>query len=287
MNTTNILVGAQAANVLEQTVQLEETLKGDIMVLTDDYHLGPLHTQPEEQFSNMRMAFWKELGKEFVEDFTPDEHKIKLLLHQATKDAAEEMPIPNRVIFWMAPNAQDVCAYYWLLPYFQKYNGLLHVISIDSLPFFNEKGILYYPKNFAQILPKEMAKCKHLIKEMSAADYEVDIDEWVRISEENGLVRSHDVGKKISTRNETHFDSAIYLSVTGNFAKASKVLSLAMNKGGAAANEAFMAYRLKSLVAQESFIVQGDTSKMLKDFEIKSSKSERTETEELEENTSE
>ncbi len=367
MHTTHIIVGANSAKILEETIAIEEALAGKIVILTDDYHLGHLHSEANHDFDEMRQAYWASLGKVFAEGHVSDQSKINDLIAKVlnkeemedldiiTQEAVtenevvsddkededededendedveeddvednnkEEIQIENdgendgnenqnestdnntetedklasadkkaaikkvkksktkevealgpRVIFWMAPNAQDVCAYYWLLNYFQKHAGLLHVISIDSLPFFNEKGILYYPKHFAQLLPKEMAKCKHLIKELSPSDYEVDMDEWVRLASENGMVRSHDVGKKVSTRNESHMDGAIYLSITSNFVKAHKVLATVMNKGGSQANETFMAYRLRKLVEQGSFVVQGDTTKALKDFEIKSNK---------------
>jgi hypothetical protein len=270
-NLTHIIVGEAASKVLLETIALEESLQGTIITLTDDYHLGPIYTAEGESFHSMRNAYWQTMGKILAENYISDEQRIIDLINNKSDD--------SKCIFWMAPNAQDVSAYYWLLSYFQKHKGLLHVIFIDSLPFFNEKGILYYPKSFAQLLPKEMVKCRHLIKELSAADYELEMDEWTRISGENGMVRSHEVGKKLSTRNETHFDGAIYLSITNNFVKANKILASCMNKGGAQANETFMANRIKKLVENNSFIVQGDTNKALKDFEIKSNKSNSEEEE--------
>ncbi len=285
---THIIVGQAAAAKLQEAVQLEEQLQGEILVLTDYYHLGPLyHTDNAISFEQLRKDYWQSLGKTFAEDTISDAELVNNCIakytqshtHEAmeSEGAEKENTVEGKIIFWMAPNANDVCAYYWLASLCKAHTGLLHVIAIDSLPFFNEKGVLFYPKSFKEILPSELVKCKHLIRAISPADFELDIDEWIRISEENGIVRSHDVGKKISTRNETHFDGAIYLSVTSNFLKASKVLQSCMNKGGAQANEWFMANRLSTLVAQGNFAVQGDTSKALKDFEIKSNKQEAVE----------
>jgi Protein of unknown function/Domain of unknown function (DUF1835) len=264
MSITHIIVGDEAAKPLQEALLLDENLQGNIITLKDTLGIGPLFINDGENFETIRTNFWKSIGAEFKEDqLVPDVAAMHHLCNNLQ---------PNQQVwFWMAPCVTDVITYYWLLSYFEKHIGVLHCIFINSLPFFNAKGTLFYPKNFSEVLPREMVKCQKLLKMVSPADYEIDGDEWPKLAGENALIRSHEGGKKISSRNDNHLDSLLFnqFQFSNEFVKATKVISQALSKNTDGVSDLFLIHRLHILIADEKLETQGDGKKGLKDLEIR------------------
>jgi hypothetical protein len=264
MGIIHIIVGDEAAKPLQEAQLLDPTLAGQIIVLKDTLGIGPLFTPEGETFSEIRTNFWKSISAPFAENqIVPDVQQIENVCTQLQPD--------EQVWFWMAPCATDVLAYYWLLTYFAKYPGVLHCIFINSLPFFNAKGTLFYPKNFSEVLPREMVKCQKLVKDVSPADYEMDGDEWPKLCGENAMIRSHEGGKKIMSRNDNHIDGLILnqFQFSNEFVKANKVISQAISKGTDGISDLFIIHRLHTLITEEKLETQGDGKKGLKDVEVR------------------
>ncbi len=259
---THIIVGDAAAKQLIAAQEMDEQLAGEIIVLQDNFAIGPIYVPDGETFTQVRNAYWQTITGN-TEYNIADEAAINVIL-----DKVEEL---EKVIFWMAPNIVDVSAFYWVLSYFQKYEGLLHVIFINNLPFFNEKSTLFYPKHFKEVLPREMTKCIKLLKDLSPADYEVDIDEWPRLAGENALVRIYEGNKKVTSKNEHHHDGYFLNQFTfnNNYVKAKTVMNQALNKLTEPLPEVFLQYRFRLLIAEGKLQVQGDAKKALKDFEVR------------------
>ena len=187
-------------------------------------------------------------------------------IHQLIDKAiTEEEP----VCFWLSPSVYDVCAYYWLLPFFKAYPDLLHTINIIGLPFLNEKGQLFYPQNFSEVIPKEFIKTKRLLKPVTPAEYEVEGDEWMKLMNENSWVRIYEGGKKIVSKDLTWFDNFLLSSIRVDFQKANKIIHEAIKKTTQPVNPFFLEWRLRHLIASEEFILRGDTLKTIKDFEVR------------------
>jgi hypothetical protein len=264
MKLVHIIAGDAVLKNLQEAQLLDETLAGEILVLKDTLGIGSIYKNEGESFSKVRTDFWKSVQpnrpeEEVVQD---EENVLKLI---------ENIDEETKVWFWMAPCVTDVCAYFWLLSYFKKHVGVLHYISINSLPFFNEKGTLFYPKNFSEILPKEIVKCKRLAKDVSPADYELEGDEWEKLAGENAMIRTNEGGKKTTSKNENFYDSAILnqLQFTTDFVKANKIIHQALGKITDTVSDWFIIYRLKQLVADGTLIAQGDMNKALNNWEVK------------------
>jgi Protein of unknown function/Domain of unknown function (DUF1835) len=250
---THFIVGHEAAKPLQEAQQLDEQLAGEIIILKDTLGIGPLHVAEGETFSEIRTNFWKSVAPNWgAEQIVDDEQNIQKVI--------EGLQEGDTVWFWMAPCVTDVMAYYWLLNYFKASPGVLHCIFINSLPFFNAKGTLFYPKNFSEVLPREMVKCQKLLKDVSPADYEVDGDEWPKLSGENALIRSHEGGKKIMSRNDNHHDGLILnqFQFANEFVKATKVITQALSKNTETVSDFFLMHRLHTLIAEEKLTTQGE-----------------------------
>jgi hypothetical protein len=258
----HIITGNEAAKNLEAAFELDENLRGEIVILQDNLSLGPVCAEDEETKHNeFRTAFWKHLLRQDEIDYI-DENLVKLLIVKAQR---EEEP----VCFWLSPNAADVCAYFWLLPYFKAHPGMLHTINIIGLPFLNEKGQLFYPTHFSQIPAKEFIKTKRLLKEVTLAEYETEGDEWQRFVTEGKTIRIYEGGKKISSKDDTFFDTQIKNTIGADFQKASKIVNEVVKKSTHFPNPAFIENRIREMIASNDIMAQGDLNKTAKDFDIK------------------
>jgi hypothetical protein len=84
----------------------------------------------------------------------------------------------EQVWIWMGQNVHDVCGYYWLMSQLKDYQGRIHVLYLNNLPFINEKGNIFYPTSLYEIQPKEFLKAKNWRGPLRLSEFEVDPDEW-------------------------------------------------------------------------------------------------------------
>jgi hypothetical protein len=258
----HIIAGDEAAKNLEAAFLLDENLRGDVLILKDMLGIGPIELDAEMNHDDVRTECWKIMSPNQIDHTSQDLHNVLQLIEKAV---AEEEP----VCFWMAPCVTDVCAYFWLLPYFKKYADMLHTINIIGLPFLNEKGQLFYPKNFSEVVPTEFLKTKRLLKKVTVAEYEVEGDEWTKLQTESTWVRVYEGGKKIVSKELTYYDSLLSTSLTTEFQKGTKVVNEAMKKCTQTLTSVFLEWRLRELVTSQAVAINGDVEKGLKDFEVK------------------
>jgi len=258
----HIIAGDEAAKNLEAAFLLDENLRGDVLILKDMLGIGPIELDAEMNHDEVRTECWKIMSPNQIDHTSQDLHNVLQLIEKAV---AEEEP----VCFWMAPCVTDVCAYFWLLPYFKKQADMLHTINIIGLPFLNEKGQLFYPKNFSEVVPTEFLKTKRLLKKVTVAEYEVEGDEWTKLQTESTWVRVYEGGKKIVSKELTYYDSLLSTSLTTEFQKGTKVVNEAMKKCTQTLTSVFLEWRLRELVTSQAVAINGDVEKGLKDFEVK------------------
>jgi hypothetical protein len=258
----HIIAGDEAAKNLEAAFLLDENLRGDVLILKDMLGIGPIELDAEMNHDDVRTECWKIMSPNQIDHTSQDQHNVLQLIEKAV---AEEEP----VCFWMAPCVTDVCAYFWLLPYFKKQADMLHMINIIGLPFLNEKGQLFYPKNFSEVVPTEFLKTKRLLKKVTVAEYEVEGDEWTKLQTESTWVRVYEGGKKIVSKELTYYDSLLSTSLTTEFQKGTKVVNEAMKKCTQTLTSVFLEWRLRELVTSQAVAINGDVEKAVKDFEVK------------------
>lgn len=270
----HLIVGDKAAENLQAAFELDENLKGEVLVLKDTLGIGPIATD-EKGHDGVRTTFWRQyLGEDF--EGVMDKHAIQKVKEKAL--AAEEP-----VCLWMAPCVSDVCAYYFLLTQFRDASGLYHIINIDSLPFLNDKGGVFYPKNFSEVLPKEFVKTKRLLKEVTPAHYEIDGEEWEKLQSENAMVRVYKGGKDIESADETFFDQALYLLVTKEEQRGSKIVRQALAKIDQTVSDLFLLGRLKAMASNGQIVCTTDNPTDLAKAGFKKGGGQEVENEELEE----
>jgi hypothetical protein len=184
-------------------------------------------------------------------------------------DLAEITPHQEDVWIWMGQNQHDVCGYYWLMPQLKDYQGRIHVLYLNNLPFINEKGSIFYPTHLYQIQPKEFLKAKKLSRPITLSEFELDPDEWKKLCSESALVRILEGGKKIASKEDSFYDKDLLSIVTPNFQKVSKILFTSLGKMKIQTGDVFLAWRIRKLIEEGKIEVQGDWNKGWKEVSVK------------------
>ncbi|OSZ79453.1 hypothetical protein CAP35_14735 [Chitinophagaceae bacterium IBVUCB1] len=258
----HFVVGDMAAQPLQEAIFSEPSIQGEIIVLKDILHVGPLQKEEGQSFSDMRAAFWQLVTGSDKAEVTDMEQLLEVSKQMYSNPDAQAW-------LWMAPWPADVCAYHWMLPYMSKHLGRFHLLSIAGLPFLNEDGKVYFPKNISEILPRELVKARRLARQVTPAEFEVDGDEWQKMVNDNAGIRTHEGGKKTAPRSESHYDNILLSFCSHQFQKAHKVVNQAINKYNVPTGDAYLGWRLRCMAQEGKLVLQGDAGKTLKDFEIK------------------
>lgn len=254
--------------VLQQAIALDEALQGDVVLIRDDYAVGPLGDIYRGEAIEARRNWWREVlqGSELegkTDDGSVDDYKVVAELVGSLRRNPEEM-----VWIWAAQNKHDVCGYYWLLNYMKEFQGRVFILYLNNLPFINEKGQIFYPAWLHTIQPKEFLKAKKLARPITLSEFEVDPDEWTKLCNENKGVRILEGGKKLVQYDYDFYDADLKKFVTKDWQKAGKVIAQFLSKNKHTTGDMYLLWRLKLMIGAGALDAQGEL-KTMKDFEIK------------------
>lgn len=254
--------------VLKSAIELDETLTGEVVLIKDDYSVGPLENIYAEEGIEARNHWWKSVlnGGDFepkVSSIEKDDNETALNLVNAMRENEQET-----IWIWAAQNKQNVSGYYWLLPFMKEFQGRVFILYLNNLPFINEKGNIFYPTWLSQIPAKEFLKAKKLAREITPSEFEVDPDEWTKLSNENKGVRILEGGKKLAQFDYDYYDGELKKYIMPDWQKAGKIINNFSSKAKETTSSAYLLWRLKVMLAMDLYAVQGEIN-MMKDFEIK------------------
>ena len=264
----HIVFNEADTTVLNKAIELDETLQGKVVQIKDDYAVGPLTNLYIGEGIAARKNWWTQVlaggdqeGK--AEDGSVDDYKtIAELVGELRRNPEEILWI------WAAQNKHDVSGYYWLLHYVKEFQGRVFILYLNNLPFFNEKGSIFYPSWLHTIPPKEFLKAKRLARPITLSEFEVDPDEWIRLCNEDKGVRVLEGGKKLVQYDYDFYDADIKQYITKDWQKAAKIINQFLSKNKHTTGDAYLLWRLKLMVTGGEYDIQGELKNM-KDFEVK------------------
>ena len=265
---THVVFNEPDVEILKKAIELDETLGGNVLLIRDDYAVGPLTGIFLPEGLEKRRDWWRTVlqgsdNENSVDDGMVNDPAVLINIKECLINNSEE-----ELWIWAAQNKHDVCGYYWLVSQLADFQGRIHLLYLNNLPFINEKGSIFYPDWLSQIQPKEFLKAKKLARPITTSEFEVDGDEWNKICEEDKMIRLLEGGKKIVQKELNYYDTELLKFVTNDFQKANKVVNAFLNKGKETTGDAFVFWRLKELTKTNQLDVQGEL-KGMKDFEIK------------------
>lgn len=260
----HIVTGDIAAGPLNIALGTEPSMEGQVVVMKDVLSVGPLQKEEGQKFSELRSAFWQEV---VINEKNP------IVVDDLERLSEVSIALANdpdaKAWIWIAPWPADVCTYHWALKYLGQYMGRLFVINIAGLPFLDEQGKVFFPKSIGEIQPKELVKARKLARAVTPAELEVDGEEWRKLVKENGGIRIHEGGKRLTSKSEEHYDNQLISFCSHQYQKASKVVSQALARYNVPTGDLYLGWRLRKMVESGRLELQGDTTKALKDFEVK------------------
>ncbi len=265
----HIVFNEAEVTLMHKVLELDETLAGPVFQVKDDYAVGPIDNIYETEGYQQRRDWWKMLLENSPYKEQIDLVDDKLTVHHIMKnleDNAEET-----LWIWMGQNQHDVCGYYWLMQQLRAFQGRVFILYMNNLPFINEKGQIFYPSWLHEIQPKEFLKAKKLARPITLSEFEVDPDEWNKLMQENATVRILEGGKKIVSKEADFYDAEILKNITGDWQKASRIITNTINRMKIKTGDVFIAWRLKELIHARKVIAEGDTNKEWKGFDVKAS----------------
>ncbi len=264
----HIVFNESEVALMQQVIELDESLDGEVLQIKDDFAVGPLAGIDTEEGWNARVEWWKALlqgspYKEALAGSFDDRQTVKEIKEKLAANSTEQVWI------WMGQNQHDVCGYYWLMPQLKEFQGRVMVLYMNNLPFINEKGQIFYPSWLHEIQPKEFLKAKKLCRPVTLSEFEVDPDEWEKLVNENAVVRILEGGKKIVGKDETFYDSEILKNITSEWQKATRVLTNTLHRMKIKTGDVFVMWRMKELIQTGKVEVSGELSKGWKEFDVK------------------
>jgi hypothetical protein len=263
----HILFQDEDVNILSKSFDLDESLRQQIVLIKDDYSIGPIQNIYSSEGIEERKQWWQNvlagnINQQAAKQEEDDNATVNRIVETLKNDESEPVWI------WIAPNKQDVSGYYWLMSQLKDFVGRVYIISLNNLPFINDKGAIFYPKNLFEIPPREFLKAKKLSRAITTSEFEIDPDEWSRICNENKKVRILDGAKKLVGKDEDFYDNFLLENITNDWQKANKVISQFFNKSSQTNSDAYSLWRLKEMISSGTIEAQGEI-KTAKDFEVK------------------
>ena len=264
----HIVFQQEDVNTLSKSFNLDESLRGEIIEIKDDFAVGPLKDIYSNEGIEVRKEWWRKVlsggdhNGHVDTGEVNDQKAAEEIIEKLNKDGQETAWI------WVAPNKHDVSGYYWLISQLKEYVGRIYILFLNNLPFINEKGSIFYPDNLFEIPSREFIKAKKLARTVTASEFEIDPDEWAKICKEDKMVRILEGGKKLSQHDDNYFDKFILDFITPDWQKANKVIHQFLNKSKQITGDAYMLWRLKEMITSGIIDAQGEVKNM-KDFEVK------------------
>ncbi len=264
----HIVFNEADVKVLTEAIAMDESLAGEVVLIKDDYAVGPLENIYIGEGMQARRDWWRavlaggDLDGKIDSEETTDTQTIAELVGTMRRNEEEQIWI------WAAQNKHDVSGYYWLLHYMKEFQSRVHILYLNNLPFFNDKGQIFYPTWLSEIPAKEFLKAKKLAREITLSEFEVDPDEWTKLCNENKGVRILEGGKKLLQYDYDFYDADLKKFITADWQKASKIIHNFLAKAKHTTGDMYLLWRLKTMIAQDMFDVQGKLGAM-KDFEVK------------------
>lgn len=254
----HIVFDARGAEGLSAAMDMDDSLDGETILIRDDYSIGPLRDIFTEQGQENRRQWWSSIsdGHDVQSGEGTDEESDSLKLQRVIQRMGEEEF--DQIWIWVAPNAKDVCGYYWAIAQLKAFTGRIYVLHLNNLPFISDKGTVFYPAFLAEIPAKEFIKAKRLSRPISAAEFETDPDEWQRICAEDKNLRLLEGGKKITQQEDDYYDKSLLNFLQPVFQKIPRTIHQYLLKSSEKTNETFLLWRLKQLVLSGVAEQQGE-----------------------------
>ena len=225
------------------------------MVLTDDLSLGPLAGLESTEGQQARIGWMATVAGTDIMAGSLAEADT-LLLKQVTDRMTEEEF--DQIWIWVAPNARDLSGYFSIAARLMPFAGRVFIVSLNNLPFINDKGAVFYPVSLAEVNAREFVKARKLARPVTPAEFETDPDEWNSLIQGGRELRIWEGHRKLRQEQVDFYDERIKKAITGDWQKANRIVHQFLAKSERMPPESFVHWRLIEMQRQGLLEKQGE-----------------------------
>ena len=240
----HLLFEPRAAEELNKAMDLEPSIEGEVVVLQDDLSLGPVSALDTAEGRQARTEWLVRATGADPASGSAAEKDAAALQEVIRRMTEEEF---DQIWIWVAPNAKDLTGYFSLMPKLAAFSGRVFVVSLNNLPFINEKGAVFYPSSLSDIPAREFVKARKLSRAVSSAEFETDPDEWTALAQGGKNLRIWEGHRKLKQEEESFYDERIKKSITGDWQKAGRIVHQFLAKTERMPAESFIHWRLNEM----------------------------------------
>jgi len=240
MSTIHITVGEANAKPIEASISQDSENKDEVFILKDYLNIGPLKTT-DMTYNEGRNAVWEKLKANQKSSAIDD---LERLMQLSTRISNGEN---IEIWFWMAANAEDICAYFWLLHFLKKHQGKFSIINIAGLPFLDNEAQLFYPKTISELPLRQVFKARKLKRLISVSEWEAEEEEWKKMVLENAEIRSLGNGKNLLGKTYDFYDQSLLAALSENQKSNKLVQSFAQKYNFSHTASLFLQWRIQEI----------------------------------------
>ena len=254
----HIVFDSRGSELLSAAMDMDDALDGETLLISDDFSAGPIldifSDRGREERKKWWAMVWDVAEKSPVDESAgeTDSMNLQRILQRMETEEFEQIWI------WVAPNARDMCGYYWAISQLKNFSGRTYVLQLNNLPFISDKGSVFYPLSLSEIPSREFVKAKKLARPVSPAEFETDPDEWTRLVSENKNLRVLEGGKKLIQREDDYFDKPLLGFLLPAFQKIPRTVHHFLLKSPEKVNESFLMWRMRQLISSGVAEQQGE-----------------------------
>ena len=130
---THIVFQKNDVETLKKATQLDESLRGEVILVGDDFAVGPLINIYTDEGIEARKQWWREVlaGSHYegiVDDGSvADDNKTVAELKERLATNTEDI-----IWIWAAQNKHDVSGYYWLVSQLKDFQGRIFICVFEQ-----------------------------------------------------------------------------------------------------------------------------------------------------------
>src|SRR6266700_1859839 len=125
----HIVFDSRGAELFNTTKDLDEALDGEVILIQDDYSVGPIQNLFSDEGLAERNRWWDDIRQEVSRPAAEesDSGTLKKILQRMEEEEFDQICI------WTAPNVRDVSGYYWLIAQLKEFSGRIYLLSLNNL----------------------------------------------------------------------------------------------------------------------------------------------------------
>lgn len=230
----------------------------------DFFAVGPIRELHNEAGRKSRYE-WLRDHLNYPNDFIEEEYESRF-----SKTLAEIDGIPAHVpiVIWTAENADEQTGMRYLLYLLREKSNDVFLINttIAFQELFNTSEYQYYYFHTGEVQPEKLNTIyQEKLKKPLAIEERIQFEkEWIALSKTTGIVRIWE-GNKIQNVNENYFDDLIVSTAQKlhakqkekEFIKSGRIIGDVYGQIDTSVSDAFLEYRLRSLVYEGVFEIKG------------------------------